>query len=186
MSIPMYAVGTWILYDRRGVYEIESVGAPPMPMEDGCDYYKLRSAFSTSGETIYIPVDTAAYMRPLISEDEALDYLELSSRLDPGMVPSRKTTELIAHYRGLLSSCKLEDCLLLIKEIYVKQRGLANHSKKLGQVDQQYLKLAERLVCEEFAAVFDTTPDAAKKRLYASMRRKTAVPEKAVPQTAKL
>ena len=94
------------MYERRGVYEVESVGAPPMPTEDGCDYYKLRSAFSGSKEIIYIPVD------------------------------------------------------------------------------EQYLKLVERLVCEEFAAVLRTTPDAAKKWLYAAMRRKTSSARKVALRTA--
>lgn len=174
MSAPMYAVGTLILYDRRGVYEIESLGAPPPPIDDGCLYYKLRSPFSSSNEIIYTPVDTSAFMRPLISEGKVSEYLELASRLEPQTFVSRKTADLAAHYRGLLASCELEDCLLLIKEICIKQRDLAGRSKKLGQVDQQYLKLAERLVCEEFAAVLHTTPDLIKQRLYMEMRRKAA------------
>lgn len=175
----MYAIGTLLLYDRRGVYEIESVGPPPLPDSEGCDYYKLHSAFSTSNETIYIPVDTAAYMRPLINGCEVSRYFELSAQLEPQVFTSRKTADLIAHYRDMLASCKPEDCLLLIKEIYTKQKNLSGHNKKLGQIDQQYLKLAERLICEEFAAVLNTTPDAVKKRLHAAMRRKAPLPEQA-------
>lgn len=170
----MYEIGTLIVYDRRGVFQIESAGASPLPRDDGCIYYKLRSASSTNSEVIYIPVDTAAPMRPLISEAEAYEYLALSSRLEPQIYVSRKTTDLIAHYRDMLASCKLEDCLLLIKEVYIKQKDLASRSKKLGQIDQQYRKLAERLVCEEFALVLDTTPELIKKRLYTAMRCKAA------------
>lgn len=180
----MYEAGTLILYDRRGVYEIESTGAPPLPRDDGCTYYKLRSPFSISNEIIYTPVDTAAFMRPLISESQVSGYLELAARLEPQAFTSGKAADLSAHYRGMLSSFRLEDCLLLIKEIHTKQRELAGRGKKLGQVDQQYLKLGERLVCEEFAAVLHTTPDFMKKRLYAAMRRKTA--EKPAPQKAAL
>ena len=182
----MYAVGTQILYERRGVYEIESVGAPPMPTEDGCDYYKLRSVFSCSKEIIYIPVDTNAFMRPLINEEQVSEYLELASQLEPQVFYSKKTMDLTSHYRAALSSCKLEDCLLLIKEISTKQKDLSSHGKKLGPVDEQYLKLAERLVCEEFAAVLRTTPDAAKKRLYTEMRRKKSGARKVALQTTVL
>ena len=174
------------MYERRGVYEVESIGAPPMPTEDGCDYYKLRSAFSGSKEIIYIPVDTNAFMRPLVNEGQVIEYLELASTLEPQVFHSKKTTELTAHYRAALASCKLEDCLLLIKEISTKQKELASHNKKLGPVDEQYLKLAERLVCEEFAAVLCTTPDAAKKRLYTEMRRKKSGARKVALRTAVL
>lgn len=174
MSAPVYVVGTLVLYDRRGVYEVESVGAPPPPRDEEGVYYKLRSPFSSSNEIIYIPVNSTAFMRPLISEGKVPEYFELASRLEPQVFNFRKTSDLIAHYRGLLASCDLEDCLLLIKEIYIKQRNLAGHSKKLSQADQQYLKLAERLVCEEFAAVLHTTPELVKKRLYLEMRRKAA------------
>lgn len=63
----MYRAGTLILYERRGVYEIESIGEPPSSVEGGGLYYKLRSPFSTSNEIIYTPVDTTAFMRPLCS-----------------------------------------------------------------------------------------------------------------------
>lgn len=172
------------MYERRGVYEVESVGAPPMPTKDGCDYYKLRSAFSGSKEIIYIPVDTNAFMRPLVSEGQVSEYLELVSQLEPQVFQSKSTMALAAHYRTALSSCKLEDCLLLIKEISTKQKDLSSQGKKLGPVDEQYLKLAERLVCEEFAAVLHTTPDAVRKRLHAAMRHKAAKAKKEIAQTA--
>ena len=176
----MYEAGTLVLFDRRGVYQIESIGEPPLSVSDEVLYYKLCSAFSGSGEIIYIPVNTTVFMRPLISESQVLEYLELSLQMEPQVFSSRRAADLIAHYRSLLASYKLEDCLLLIKEIYLKQRDITGRGKRLGQVDQEYLKLAERLVCEEFAAVLGTTPDVVKKKLYASMRRKAA-PQKAAP-----
>lgn len=174
------------MFGWRGVYEVESVGAPPIPAEDGCAYYKLCSTFSTSKETIYIPVDTDTFMRPLITEGQVKEYLKLASQLEPQVFQSQKTMDLSAHYRTALSSCKLEDWLLLIKEISTKQKDMAEHGKKLGSVDQQYLKLTERLVCEEFAAVLHATPDSVKKQLYAAMRCKASKPRKAALQTAVL
>ena len=72
----------------------------------------------------------------------------------------------------MLASHKVEDCLLLIKEIHIRQREIARQKKQLGQADTQYLKLAEKLICEEFAVVMDTTPDLILERLYADIQRK--------------
>lgn len=171
MSAAMYAVGTPILYGRTGVCRVEEIGTPPFRKKDGDSYYTLRSVFSTSGELIYIPVDAAVAMRPLIGGGEASDYLARIPKLKPEPFSSRKPAELAAHYQGVLDSCRPESCLMLIKEIYLKEKELAAHKKKLGQVDSRYLKIAERLVYEEFAVALNTGPESIKKRVYAAMER---------------
>lgn len=158
-----------ILYGRAGVCRIESIGVPPFQKDDGRRYYKLRPVFSTSSELIYTPVEPAAVMRPLISAGEALDRLEQVPKSAPPVFGSGRLTELAAHYHEMLASCRPEDCLLLIREVCTKQRELSAHGKRLGQIDSRYLKMAERLICEEFAAVLHTTPDLIKERLYAAM-----------------
>lgn len=167
----MYKIGTLVVYDKRGVYKIESVGPSPVREISG-DYYKLRAIFSNSNEIIYTPVDMVTSMRPLISSGEAANYLELFARLEPHAFSPGKTMGLAAHYSDMLSSHKVEDCLLLIKEIRIRQREIARQKKRLGQVDTQYLKMAEKLICEEFAVVLDATPDLIRERLYADMHRR--------------
>ena len=169
MGAATYAIGTSILYGRTGVCKIEDIGASPCQKRDKQRYYKLRALFSNSGELIYIPVDSAVSMRPLIDGGAASDYLKLVPQLKPQAFASRKPAALAAHYQEVLASCRPEDCLLLIKEIYLKEKELTAHNKKLGQVDARYLKIAERLVCEEFAVALDTGPDSIRKRLYAAM-----------------
>lgn len=165
----MYTVGTSILYGRTGVCKIEDIGSAPFQKHDPQRYYKLRALFSTSGELIYIPVDAAVSMRPLISGGEAAGHLELLPKLEPPAFVSRRPSDLAAHYQEVLASGRPEDCLRLIKEVYCKERALSAHKKALGQVDARYLKIAERLVCEEFAVALGTAPDRIRKRLYASM-----------------
>lgn len=175
MSAAVYAVGTSILYGRTGVCRIEGVGPAPFQKQDKQSYYKLRAVFSNSGELIYIPVDTAVAMRPLIDGREAACYLERLSQLEPQPFPSRKPADLAAHYQEVLATGTPENCLLLIKEIYLKEKELTAHRKKLGQVDSRYLKIAERLICEEFAVALQTAPESIRKRLYSEMERKAAV-----------
>ena len=170
----MYTVGTSILYGQMGVCSVESIGTPPFERDSGRRYYKLRAAFSSSGELIYIPVDTAASIRPLIDGGEVSHYLKRLPQLKPQIFSSRRPADLSVHYQKLLASCDLEDCLLLLKEIHCKQKTLSAQGKKLGQVDSRYLKIAERLVCEEFAAALHTTPEQMKDCLYAAMDQEAA------------
>ena len=166
----MFSVGMLVLYDKRGVYQIESVGTPPVRGASGGRYYKLCAVFSSSSETIYTPVDAASSMRLLISGGEAAEYLELFSQLEPRVFRSGRAMDVNAHYRDMLASRRIEDCLLLIKEIHVKQQETARQKKRPGQVDVQYLKLAEKLICEEFAVALGTTPESIRQRLYAVMQ----------------
>ena len=165
----MYVIGTPVLYGRTGVCRIEAIGPASFQEHDEQCYYKLRAVFSTSGECIYIPVDTAVSMRPLIDSGEAVSYLEQLPQLKPQLINCRKPAELVSHYQEVLSSSNPGNLLLLIKEIYLKEKELAAHNKKLGQVDSRYLKIAERLVCEEFAMVLQTAPESIRKRLHKGM-----------------
>lgn len=163
----MYNIGTLVLYDRAGVYKVESIGTPPIEGTKG-DYYKLCAVFSSSSDVIYTPVSASLSTRPLISSGEALGYLKSFAGLEPNVSRSGKTADLTARYRSMLASRRVEDYLRLIKEIHIRQREMAQSKKRLGQVDSQYLKLAEKLVCEEFAAVLNTTPELILQRLYAA------------------
>lgn len=160
------------MYSRMGVCQVESIGAPSFQADDKRSYYKLRSLFSSSGELIYVPVDGAAALRRLIDHGEASGYLQMLPQLKPKLFRSKRPAEIAAHYQEVLASCEPQNCLLLLKEIYLKERELFAHSKKLGQVDSKYLKVVERLVCEEFAVALDTTPDSMKSRLYEAMQIK--------------
>ena len=66
----MYAVGDKIIYGGSGVCTVEEICTPNFSRaERGRQYYKLRPVYGT--ETIYAPIDTAAFMRPVMSRQEA-------------------------------------------------------------------------------------------------------------------
>lgn len=125
----MYAVGTPILYARTSVCRIEDIGPAPFQEHNEQRYYKLRAVFSTSGERIYIPVNAAVSMRPLIDSGEAVSYLEQLPQLKPQLINFQKPAELVSHYQKVLSSGNPGNLLLLIKEIHLKGKELAAHNK---------------------------------------------------------
>ncbi len=171
MSAVVFAVGNSVMDGRTGVCTIEEIGPIHNQKQDKQSYYKLRAMFSTTGELIYAPVDGAVSMRALIDSEEAFIYLAQFSQLKPPAFSSRKPADLTAHYREMLASCELKNCLLLLKEIYLKEKRLTAQKKNLGQVDIRYLKIVERLVCEEFAVALQTGPDSIKKLLCLAMSR---------------
>lgn len=165
-----YTVGASVLYGRMGVCRVEDIGEPPFRQEKGRRYYRLRAVFSSSSECIYLPVDAKAPLRPLIDQERASDCLRRFPDLQVQVCTSRKPAEAAAHYQEVLSSCEIMDCLMVLKEINSKQKELAERNKRLSQVDVRYLKIAERLACEELAAALDDRPEAIRGRLYEAMR----------------
>lgn len=160
------------MYRSAGVCRVEGMDAPRMAKTEKRQYYKLRPAFSTGLDYIYVPLDSPVPLRPIISSGEAARYLDSVACLKPKAAGMQKTADLTAHYQELLSTGDPENSLLVLKEIWEKEKGLTGAKRKLNQADVKYRRLAEKLVCEEFAAALHTEPEAMKERLYRAMERK--------------
>ena len=71
----MYERGVLIMYGSSGVCRVEDVA--PMKGSRGAEknrlYYKLSPVYGSG--TIYVPVDTKIFMRPVLSRREAMDLI---------------------------------------------------------------------------------------------------------------
>ncbi len=91
-------------------------------------------------ETIYVPVDTQVFMRPILSRaaaEELIDCLPEDSagpRGQPGLSGSAQ------QYRGFLETHRCEDLVQLIKLVYAKNQHKSRSGKKPSKVDQDYQK----------------------------------------------
>lgn len=71
-----------------------------------------------------------------------------------------------AHYRELIAAQDINGYLRMFKGIHRKERFVKDSKKKLGQVDQRFYKLAERILSEEFSIVLKEMQESSKKRPY--------------------
>lgn len=146
----MFEVGDLILYGSSGVCRVEKIGAPNFSSWDGSKpYYTLTPVFST--ETIYAPVDTAVYMRPILSKEEAEELVAQIPYIRGDVCASRNLTMLKEQYEASIQAHRCEDLVGLIKSIYVKNQNAVSSGRKIGQVDQRYMKRAEDLLYGELA-----------------------------------
>ena len=77
----MFAVGDLIVYSETGVCRVEQIGPPPFDPKAKREYYTLSPM--NCRETIYVPVDTQVFMRPILSRaaaEELIDTCRRSSR----------------------------------------------------------------------------------------------------------
>ena len=147
----MFEKGSLLIYDAVGVCRVEDIGIPSgIPVSDKeKQYYKLAPVFGSG--TIYIPVDTKVFMRPVITREEADTLLAKIPEIREDICETRNQKTLEDHYKASLQTQDCEDLVQLIKTVYLKRQNLEKTGKKTGKTDQQYMKRAQSLLHEELS-----------------------------------
>lgn len=148
----MYAIGEAVVYGKRGVCVVKDVGHPDLPGIDRARlYYTLRPM--DAAETIYTPVDTPVFMRPVISREQALELIGRIPDIESGLEPQPEAggRALPEYYRGLLDSHECADLVRLIVTVYTRTRKAAQEKRKLRQTDQNFMRDAEHILYGELS-----------------------------------
>jgi CarD family transcriptional regulator len=149
----MYEVGNLLIYDTTGVCRVEAIGTPAgIPVQDKTrQYYTLAPVFGKG--TIYIPVDTKVFMRPLITEEEAEELIRKMPDIQADVCESHNLKVIEDHYKASLKTHRCEDLVCLIRTVYQKRKKMERNGKKAGRTDQMYMKIAQTLLHEELSVV---------------------------------
>ena len=156
----MFEIGTLVVYESSGVCRVEAVGEPAglSGAEKGRLYYTLTPVHGAG--TIYIPVDTRAFMRPVMTRKEALELVARIPEISEDSCDDRDPRMLATHYRGYLRHHDCESLVQLIKMIYVKTHAMVSKtSRKPGMTDMQYLKRAKELLHGKLSVALDIPCD---------------------------
>lgn len=147
----MFEKGSLMIYDTTGVCRVEDIGKPTgLPVKDKTkDYYKLAPVFGVG--TIYIPVDTNVFMRPVITKDEADALIRKIPEIREEEYEAHNQKMLEDYYKVSLKTHACEDLIQLIKTVYAKKKNLERNGKKAGKTDQTYMKRAKTLLHEELS-----------------------------------
>ena len=150
VRIKMYAVGDKIIYGGSGVCTVVEICTPNFSRTDpDKQYYKLRPVYGT--ETIYAPLDTPAFMRPVMTRAEAEALVARIPQIEGEVCACSSVTMLRQRYEAFFHDHSCESCVRLIKGVYSKGQS----GKKLGQTDQRYMKRAEEILHSELAVALD-------------------------------
>jgi len=150
----MYQINELVVFGNNGVCKIENIGVPNISgIVKDMQYYTLTSIFS-KGSVIYTPViNSKVSMRKIITIEEAQELMDNIQSIPIMIVESEKYLD--EKYRSAISSQKCEDLLQIIKTVYIKQQQKESEGKKLGQVDERYMKQAEDMLYSELSIVLD-------------------------------
>ena len=150
----MFDVGDLIIYSGEGVCRVEAVGAPPVSGADSRRLYYTLAPLNRTGR-VFTPVDSSVFMRPVISREEAIDLIRQIPVIHAEIYESRNLRFLTEHYQETLQSHKCTDLVKLIKDVYLKRKHAAEHGKKLGQIDERFMRRAEDMLYGELSVALD-------------------------------
>lgn len=148
---PVFHEGDLVVYETTGVCRIQSIG--PLDFSQGKRYYTLIPVFGS--ETIYIPVDSGAFLRPAMSREDAEALIAQIPSIQEDTVSIRNLQLLSDYYQASFHSHDCADLVHLIKTIYLKSTKAQEAGRKPSAFDQRYLKRAEELLHGELAVALD-------------------------------
>lgn len=150
----MYRLGEYIVYGSEGVCRVEEIGPVNIKgARQDVDYYTL-SLVHQSGK-LYVPVDGETFSRPVMTREEARAFINDIPNVPFEILEDHNPRLLSEHYQKLLKSSDCRELLKLIRSIHAKGVSAAEKGRRLGQVDERYMKQAEEKFHGELAVALD-------------------------------
>lgn len=146
----MYQIGDLIVYGGEGVCRVEEIGVPKISgINKQRQYYTLAPLYRDG--RVFAPVDTTVFMRPVISRDEALSLIRDIPNMEASVYENSNLRFLNEYYQERLQNYTCAGLLQLIRNTRAKREVMISRGKKLGLVDERYMKRAEDMLHGEFA-----------------------------------
>ena len=110
----MFSVGDKIVYGENGVCTVEAIEPLAMsgPARDRL-YYHLRPLIGSG--TYYTPVDSGAYMRPVMTREEADALIDSMPGIEPAICNDNRFNHVDAYYKELFRKHSCEALVAIVK-----------------------------------------------------------------------
>ncbi len=147
----MFQPGNLVIYGTTGVCRVESITRPNLTGADrNKEYYLLKPLYQDG--VIYAPVESQKVpIRPVISAEAAEALIDLIPSIQAEACRAPTLQALAQHYQTVVRSHDCRDLLELMMSIYTKRQQVEAQNRRLGMVDERYMKQAERLLYGEFS-----------------------------------
>lgn len=154
----MYALGEKIMYGEQGACEVLQIGHVAMQgIARDRLFYTLRPV--AGGGTIYAPVDSPVFTRPVMSRGEAESFLASIPGIAPAVCTETKVTRADAFYKSIFSSHSNEALVALLKGLAPDGGSGRRHTLNLRM--ERVIKRARELLESELSAAMDVSPEEA-------------------------
>ena len=110
----MFEIGDKIIYGENGVCTVEKIAPLEMQGASAEELYYYLTPYIGSG-VYFAPVDSGAYMRPVISRDEAESFILTIPDIEPAICHDSRFNHVEAFYKELFKQHTNEALVSLIK-----------------------------------------------------------------------
>lgn len=165
----MFQKGDYVVYGNLGVCKVNDLTTRKFEgLDEAHPYYVLEPVYQ--GGVLYVPADNPKiFLRAILSREEADALIAALPNATGKAFHSRSAQELSAHYEEVLKSHRCEDLAEVIASIYHKKQDLSRQNKKLGRVDDHFMRQAEDTLYGELAVALEipreSVPDYIAKKL---------------------
>ena len=146
----MFSVGDKIIYGENGVCTVESIGPLAMSGAPKDKMYYYLSPLIGSG-TYFTPVDSSAFMRPVMSRDEAEALIDSMPGIQPAICNDNRFNHVDAFYKELF---KQHSCEALVSIVKGLRSRMAEKKTKSSRAEAT-MKRAKDILHGELSVALD-------------------------------
>ena len=146
----MYAVGEKIIYGENGVCTVVKIAPLGMSGSPQDKLYYHLAPYVGSG-TYFAPVDSGAYMRPVMSRQEAEALIDAIPGIEPAICNDNRFNHVDAFYKELFKQHSCEALVSIIKGL--KER-MSERKTKSSRAEAT-MKRAKEILHGELAVALE-------------------------------
>ena len=147
----MFQPGELLVYHATGVCRVEEICRPNLSGAPKREYYLLKPLYQDG--VISCPVDNSKVkIRPVISREEAETLIDLIPDLHAKTCRAPTLQALAQRYQTVIRDHDCRELIEMMMSVYAKQQQAEAQKRRLGLVDERFMKQAERLLYGEFSA----------------------------------
>jgi CarD family transcriptional regulator len=145
----MYSIGEKIIYGENGVCTVSKVA--PLESSGAPDklFYHLEPLIGTG--VYFAPVDSGAFMRPVISREEAEALIDAIPTIEPAVCHDNRFNHVDAFYKELFRQHSCEALVAIVKGL----RQRMSERKTKSSRAEATLKRARDMLHGELAVALD-------------------------------
>ena len=145
----MFVVGERIIYGENGVCTVEKIAPLSSSPSDSKLYYHLNPLVGSG--TYFAPVDSGAFMRPLISREEAEALIAAIPSIEPAICNDNRFNHVDAFYKELFKKHSCEALVAIIKGLHSR---IIDRKTKSSRAEST-MKRAKDILYGELSVVLD-------------------------------
>lgn len=150
----MFAVGEKIIYGENGVCTVERIAPLELSGSPSDKLYYYLTPYIGSG-TYFAPVDSGAYMRPVMGRDEAEALIDAIPGIAPAVCNDSRFNHVDAFYKELFKKHSCEALVSVVKGLHARMSERKTKSSRA----ESTMKRAKDILHGELAVALDMELD---------------------------